>query len=296
YEEFAEMCVAYVKIIKQQAGIDVYALSIQNEPRFSQSYESCVYDGNALRDLLKTVGSRFKSEGITTKLFLPEDIGYLEGVEGMIKPSLDDAEARQYADIVAVHGYALDGVTAASPDAQTWKTMYSWGAAYGKPLWMTETSGYPDNFDGAMALAKAMLTAIKFGNVSAWLFWQLSQSSIDEFSLMSTAGAKSKRYYASKNFYKFIRPGAVRISAEAPEDSKIYPVAFRSAAGDSTILVLINDNPDQGKLVKLSSAGLPSSFELYTTTETDDCADKGAVNTAEPFMLPPNSIVTLAGK
>ncbi|MFI5193218.1 MAG: hypothetical protein ACHQD7_04155, partial [Chitinophagales bacterium] len=182
YDEFAEMCVAYVKIIKQQADMDVYALSIQNEPRFSQSYESCVYNGEALRDLLKVVGSRFKKEGLTTKLFLPEDVGYLEGVQEMIKPSLDDEVARQYVDIVAVHGYALDGVTAASPDAQTWQTMYSWGAVYGKPLWMTETSGFSDDFNGAVALAKAMLTAIKFGNVSAWLFWQLSQSTTDEFS------------------------------------------------------------------------------------------------------------------
>jgi O-glycosyl hydrolase len=60
----------------------------------------------------------------------------------MVKPALDDPIARQYADIIAVHGYDLDGITAASPNAQTWQTMYGWGAAYHKPLWMTETSGF----------------------------------------------------------------------------------------------------------------------------------------------------------
>ena len=112
YNEFAEMCVAYVKILKQETGIDLYAFSIQNEPRFSQSYQSCVYNGEAMRDLLKVVGKRFMDEGLTTKLFLPEDVGWLGGVESMIKPTLDDAGARQYADIVAVHGYDLDGITA----------------------------------------------------------------------------------------------------------------------------------------------------------------------------------------
>lgn len=34
-DEFAKMCVAYIKIIKQQTGIDIYALSIQNEPGFA---------------------------------------------------------------------------------------------------------------------------------------------------------------------------------------------------------------------------------------------------------------------
>jgi O-glycosyl hydrolase len=50
YDEFAEMCVAYIKTIKEKTGIDVYALSLQNEPRFSQFYGSCVYSGEALRD------------------------------------------------------------------------------------------------------------------------------------------------------------------------------------------------------------------------------------------------------
>jgi glucuronoarabinoxylan endo-1,4-beta-xylanase len=104
YHEFAEMCVAYIKIIKQQTGIDVYALSVQNEPRFSQFYASAVYSGEALRDVVKVVGKRFKDEGIQTKLFLPEDIGWLGSVESMLKPTLEDPEARQYADIIAVHG------------------------------------------------------------------------------------------------------------------------------------------------------------------------------------------------
>ena len=174
YQEFAEMCVAYIRIIKSETGIDIYGLGIQNEPRFSQFYSSAVYDGNALRDLLKVVGKRFKDEGITTKLFLPEDVGYLQGVEGMIKPTLNDAEARQYADIVAVHGYDFDGITAASTSAQTWQTMYNWGAGFNKPLWMTETSGFENNLEGAMKLAKAMYTALKYGNISAWLYWSLA--------------------------------------------------------------------------------------------------------------------------
>ena len=128
YEEFAERCVAYITILEQETGIDVYAISLQNEPRFTEPYESCVFNGEALRDLIKVVGKRFADDGITTKIFMPEDIGYLDGVSGMAQPTLNDADARKYVSIVAVHGYALDGVTANSPDAQTWQTMHSWGA------------------------------------------------------------------------------------------------------------------------------------------------------------------------
>lgn len=292
YEEFAEMCVAYIKIIKQETGIDVYALSIQNEPRFSQFYASTVYNGEALRDLLKIVGRRIKKDGITTKLFLPEDIGYLDGVSGMVQPTLNDVEARGYADIVAVHGYELDGATANSPEAQTWQTMYSWGAQYGKPLWMTETSGYKNDWSGAMALAKAMYTAIRFGNTSAWVHWSLSTSKLDDYCLMSSAGEKSHRYYVSKNFYRFVRPGALRVKAESAETEKIYPLAFRHSAEQSTTIVLINDN-NESRAVKLSGTGLPATFKKYTTSGTDNCVEDGVVKTDDAFVLKANSVVTL---
>ncbi len=295
YNEFAEMCVAYVKILKQQTGIDLYAFSIQNEPRFSQMYQSCLYNGEAMRDLLKLTGKRFKDEGLTTKLFLPEDVGYLDGVSGMVMPSLNDATVRQYADIIAVHGYALDGTTANSPDAQTWQTMYSWGAQYGKPLWMTETSGYKNDWSGAMALSKAIYTALKFGNVSAWVFWTLSTSTLDEYSLMSSSGTKSNRYYASKNFYRWIRPGAVRVNAEAAESSKIFPVAFKHDVNKETTLVLINDNAEP-RVIKLAGTVLPATFNQFNTTATDNCVDAGVVNSTDNILLPPGSIVTLYNK
>ncbi len=292
YDEFAEMCVAYVKILKQQTGIDIYALSIQNEPRFSQFYSSCVYDGDALRDVLKVVGKRFHDEGLTTKLFLPEDVGYLQGVESMITPTLADPIARQYADIIAVHGYDLDGVTAASTSAQTWQKMYGWGAQYNKPLWMTETSGYENTLDGAIKLAKAMYTAISFGNISAWLHWSLSTTTLDSYSLMSSSGEKSKRYFVSKNFYKYIRPGAVRAEAIAADGTNIYPLAFQNVGDNTTTIVLINDSP-VGKGIRISGNNLPAQFNMYITSAVDDCKDYGMFNSAEDILLPPNSVVTL---
>jgi glucuronoarabinoxylan endo-1,4-beta-xylanase len=295
YEEFAEMCVAYIKVIKQETGIDVYALSLQNEPRFSQSYASCVYNGEALRDVIKVVGKRFKDEGLTTKIFMPEDVGYLEGVSSMLQPALSDDSARQYTNIIAVHGYALDGVTANSPDAQTWQTMYSWGSQYDKPLWMTETSGFSNDWKGAMDLAKAIYTAINFGNVSAWLFWEISQQSIDEYSLMSSIGEKSKRYFVSKNFYRYVRPGAYRINASAPDETNIYPLAFKHDTENTQIIILINDSTIS-QAIKLSGVGLSSQFEMFVTSETEDCKDDGVINSSEAILLPPNSVVTLYKK
>lgn len=293
YDEFAEYCVAYIKIIKQETGLDVYALSLQNEPRFSQFYASAVYDGAALRDVIKVVGNRLRDEGLATKIFLPEDVGWLQGVENMLKPTLDDAEARKYVSIVAVHGYDLDGITAGSANAQTWQTMYSWGAPYNMPLWMTETSGYANNQDGAMALAKAMYTALKFGNVSAWLFWSLSTSRLDEYSLMSSAGEKSKRYFVSKNFYRYIRPGVVRIDVAAPDNSKLFPLAFQHPTSGTTTIVIINDNKDVAKAIRLTGSGLPAQFKKFVTSDADNTKDYGVINATDNILIPANSVVTL---
>jgi O-glycosyl hydrolase len=295
YQEFAEMCVAYIKIIRRETGLDVYALSIQNEPRFSQSYASCVYNGEALRDLLKVAGKRLNDEGLTTKLFVPEDVGWFDGANDLIQPILADPEARQYVSFIATHGYAFDGVTASSTDAQTWNKMYGWGAPYNKQLWMTETSGFSNNFKGAVELAKAMYTAINFGNISAWLFWSISTSSLDEFSLMNTSGAKSKRFYVSKNFYRYIRPNTVRIKASAPGDAAIYPLAFKNNVENSQTIILINDH-STGRLIKLSGTGLPAQLNMYVTSEEDDCNDHGLVNSSDNILLPANSVITLYKK
>lgn len=75
YAECAELCVAYCRMFKREVGMDLYGLEIRNEPRFSQSCQSCVYDGEALQELIKVVGQRFKKEGLITELFLHGRLG-----------------------------------------------------------------------------------------------------------------------------------------------------------------------------------------------------------------------------
>lgn len=294
YEEFAEMCVAYVRILKRETGIDLYAFSIQNEPRFSQSYQSCVYDGTAIRDVMKVVGKRFKDEGIQTLLFVPEDIGWLGGVEGMTKPTLDDPDARQYVGAVAVHGYDLDGIKPNSPSANTWQTMYNWGAPYNIPLWMTETSGFKNDWNGAMDLAEAIYTALRHGNVSAWVFWAMSEPTITEYNLVSSSLQKSKRYFTSKQFYKFIRPGTVRVEASST-DENVAVIAFKHPVTNKSTILLLNVGSSD-KLVRVKGAGLPTQLEAYRSSATEDCKTIGEFNSDKLLTLPANSITTLYSK
>ncbi len=294
YDEFAEYCAAYIKTIKQLTGVDIYALSIQNEPRFSQFYTSCVYNGEALRDVLKVVGKRFEDENITTKLFVPEDVGWFDGIKSMVDPVMADADARKYVDMLAVHGYATDGVNPGSTDAKTWENMYNWGASYNIPLWMTETSGYENTMDGAIALSRAMYIALNYGNVSAWLFWSLSTTQLDAYSLMSAAGEKSKRYFVSKNFYKYIRPGARRFKITS-DDEHLLPLAFHNAGDQSSTLIFIND-ASTGKAFRLAGTGIRSRYTAAVTNSSANCESPGEVNSADAILIPGGSVLTLYGK
>ena len=129
--------------------------------------------------------------------------------------------------MVAVHGYANDGVSPAHQMRKPGKAMYKWGAAYNLPLWMTETSGYPNTQDGAIALSKAMYIALKYGNVSAWIFWSISTSTLDAYSLMNSAGSKSKRYYAVKKFLQVYQARMQSVLRLTQKDTdKLLPLAF----------------------------------------------------------------------
>lgn len=286
YEEFAEMLVAYIRIFKREIGIDLYGIGVQNEPRFSQSYQSCVYDGNALRALIKVVGKRFEKEGLKTKIFAPEDVGWLDGAKGMTLPMLNDSDSRKYIGAVATHGYAFDGINPSSTDAQAWKTMYSWGAEYNLPHWMTETSGFKNTHEGAVDLAKAMYTAFKYGNVSAWIFWSLSTQKLDEFSLLSSSGEKSKRYYFSKHFYKYIKPGAVRI--ETKDSGEVLSLAFKNNNNYSVVLINVGEGD---KVVKIEGGAVSYKVVksgLDENTITSDDVKKGGL-----VIVPAKGITTL---
>jgi glucuronoarabinoxylan endo-1,4-beta-xylanase len=103
-----------------------------------------------------------------------------------------------------------------------------------------------------------------------------------------------KKYYASKHFYRYIRPGAARVKAVA-SDPKLFVTAYQHIAKATQTIVIINSD-EKAKQVYLSGAGLLNSFQMYRTSETtENCAlintvKIGAVNS---FVIPAKSIVTL---
>ena len=74
YLELAEFHAGYITLLQQQ-GINLYALSLQNEPSFGEFYGSCVYSPAQYRDALLAHDSLFKFHNININMLGPEDMG-----------------------------------------------------------------------------------------------------------------------------------------------------------------------------------------------------------------------------
>ena len=287
YEEFAEYLVAYVKTLKQETDVDLYAISIQNEPYFANPFESNVVMPDEYGDLLKVVGTRFKSEGLTTKFFGPEHMAEWSWgwQEKYVQETLGDPDVKPLLDIYAVHSY-VDGVAADYGSAEGWTALYNnITVAHDKPLWMTETSDFNlQGFNLAISMAKSLYLALRFGHISAWVYWSMNEAMVVNNELTPLG-------YAFKNYYRFIRPGAVRIGSEST-DAGILTVAFRHPESNDLSIVLINQTTET-KSVSVNIPFQHGDLTLYRTSASQNCANLGRVSDGT-VSLPANSISTLS--
>jgi glucuronoarabinoxylan endo-1,4-beta-xylanase len=303
--EFASYLVA---AIKQYAdiGVGVYALSFQNEPLFVEPYNSCVYTQKEYADTLAAIGPVIHAAYPNLKLFGSENMLAIEcgGANGFdpywyTANIMKSAAAVGQLGIWAVHGYS-DGVlaTPTSQMSKYWASFYSGTAGARLPTWMTETSGYVDTIEsdgklpGALDLAQAIYAGLVHGHMSAWVWWQGSQlgsSAPDEYGLMSSTTKRGKKYYVSKNFYRYIRPGAQMVAVSS-DDPEVLVAAFDNGASKAFTLIAINGGKSS-KTVTLTGINWSGDLQAYRTSASEDCADVGPVKPSA-VTLPARSITT----
>jgi O-glycosyl hydrolase len=163
---------------------------------------------------------------------------------------------------------------------------------------MTETSGYQDAWNGspgAFALGLDIMSALNNGNVAGWVWWQGSENpgstaGVGEFALMNGL-VKGKKYYVSKQFYRYIRPGAIRVAATSTNNNVFVSAYEHAGAGTHTIVLANTSTSPQS--VSLGGTGLPATFTIYRTTATENAVNAGDYPTGTSLSLPARSISTL---
>jgi glucuronoarabinoxylan endo-1,4-beta-xylanase len=290
YAEFAENEVAVVKRVKQITGVDIFALSIQNEPFFTEPYSSCVYTTDEYLAVLKIVGARFAAEGLPTKFFGAEDMTHYVATRQYMQVVLNDPVARPYLYALATHGY-LEGTQPDNSTAVGWARIRNLADPYGKKVWMSETSGNPDDWPSAISYADAIYMGLKYGTCSGWI-WDTDGGSSCDYGYGLLCGQRhTNRSLLSKNYYMYIRPNAVGINATA-QDTSIHVVAFSHPTLHTMTIVMINKGG--GKTVTLSGP-VPPTFTKYTTSQTKKCLNEGSVSASSSIAIDASCAVTLMG-
>jgi len=151
---------------------------------------------------------------------------------------------------------------------------------------MTETSGHDQNWAGALKMANDIQDYLVYGNFSAWVYWQLSGGGNGRFCIL-VDGKPGNKYYASKHFYRYVRPGAYRVAVSP--DSELFISAFHHPYDGTLTSVIINNNDTEIKR-KIDSE---FRFDVYETTESEKFITAGSLNPGEVFTIPPKSIITL---
>jgi len=291
YEEFAESMVALVRAFKEEAGIDLKAIGLQNEPFFNEPYASAILSGPRFAELIEVVGNRFSREGIDhVSFFMPEQVfgdhwGSYSN-EGYLNSLRQNPAADSYTNYFAVHGYDGTGIVAGFPSYSNWTSLHNLAQQGDNPkeLWMTETHIGYQGWNSAMQLAGAIHGSLWAGNISLWTNWSFGDMQL-------TSNVPNSSFYTSMNYFKYIRPGAVRVETSSNHPD-VLATAFENPDGRFTVVLINKGNAPVS--LKLEGDDLPPVFAGYRSSRYENFVNiKTDVEEEGLFLLPPSSVTTL---
>ena len=231
YADYASYLQSFVAFM-ENGGAPLYAISIQNEPDWSPSYESCLWSGAEFNTWIVNHASL-----ITTRLIMPETVNLTAGsLMAHADPSLNDPAAAAHIDIVGTHIYG----TAPAP--------YPNAASKNKEVWMTEHTVEGTGLQSALDLAREIHDSLAVGNYNAYVYWWLQNwivgnSSPYEAGLINDPALDlelTKKGYVMGQFSKFVRPDYVRTTATANPSTNVFISAYKDIANIRFVIVAIN--------------------------------------------------------
>jgi glucuronoarabinoxylan endo-1,4-beta-xylanase len=274
YANYLESFVTYMA----NNGVNLYGISMQNEPDWTATYESCVWTPAQMDTWVANYGSV-----LTSKLVMPESLGFSQSYSD---PALNDPNAVGNIGIIAGHLYGTS--PAAYPNAAT----------AGKELWMTEhylnPAGAQPAIGDAIAAAKEIHDSLTVGNYNAYVWWWVANwnPGNPNTGLVDTSNAPTYFGWAMAQFSRFVRPGYVRAGA-AYSTPSVYVSAYKGN-GHYVIVALNMSTNDVSQPFTIQNQSI-SSMVPYQTTATSQVAQQSSVTVSSnqfTYTLPAQSITT----
>ena len=233
YADWANFLNDYYKYMKGQ-GVTIDAVSIQNEPDWNASYQSCIWTGEKMAKFIREYGHL-----IECKIIAPEAIHFSKNIH---EPILNDPEACNRLDIVGGHFYGWDG------------SSYPLAAEKGKEVWMTEylinerqeQNGIDINWkDDGFLFARSVNDAM-LANMSAWVHYSLKRyyGCLGDGKYGTKDNVITKRGYILSQYAKYVS-GNTRIKHSVTDDTgKLTASAYISDNGETVTVMIINPSAD----------------------------------------------------
>ena len=301
YADYAAYLKAYVNYAASQ-GVNLYAVSLQNEPDWNpcdpsgtdegptgkDCYESCLWTAAQFDAWIAGNGSVLTTGTNPVKLMMPESYSFSSA---MSDTALDDSAAEPYISIIGGHLYG------SAP------YYYTKAKDKGKEVWMTEhylspISGSTPEIADAIALAEELHNSITVGQYNAYVWWGSSATNPYSAALIDDSNNPNYFGYAMAQFARFVRPGYVRVDATATPATGVYLSAYSgsdSSGNSHFVIVAINSNTYATALPISIENATVTSLTPYQTTASGGLAAQSAVTVpggAFTATLPAQSITT----
>jgi len=290
YQAYASQLAGYVVNMKNQYGINLYALSVQNEPDAQvTTYESCNWSAQQIHDFVPYLYSALTASNVaSTKIMLPESQNW-QDYSNLTVAAMTDSVTSNQVSIIADHNY--DGTT--GPASLTKNS-------YGKSLWETEVAllnGGDSSIANGVYYAGRIHLFLTSAQANAWHYWWLvAGGTASNEGLTDTNGVPAKRMYALGQFSRFVRPGFYRIDTAASGDAQVS--AYKDSGSQNFAVVAVN--PDINAITQVFTLTNFNSGVVtpWMTTSNLSLAVQSSVlitNQSFTYTLPAMSIVTFVG-
>ena len=208
-QNYANQLANYVERMKNSYGIRLHAISLQNEPDLSTTYESCTWTAQQFHDFIPYVAQALSNKGLSqTKIAMPESMHWNFSLAA---DTATDPLTRPHIGILAGHSYGSSAAAVAplAPDLNV-------------PLWQTEHYfGTGDTISDGLLVGTEIHEYLTIAQANAYHYWWLKSSGNGSI-IGNTPSAPAKRFYVMGQFSKFVRPGDRRVDVVSNNTCLLY--------------------------------------------------------------------------
>ncbi len=251
-------------------GAPLYAVSLQNEPDATVTYESCSWNAVQFRSFMKN-----NAASIGTRIMMPESQNF---VHALSDSTLNDSSAAANVSIIAGHIYG--GGLAPYPLA----------VSKGKEVWMTEHLVLDTVWTAVLATGKEIHDCMQAG-MNAYVWWYI----VRYYGPIGEDGNVTKRGYVMSQYARFVRPGYHKIKCSASPQRNVWVTSYRDSSSSKVVIVALNTGTSAVQQAFSLTSGSMTSFSPYTTSQTRNCekgTDISVTNGSFTATLEPSSVVT----